>query len=206
MISSQAYWNRTAARYAAQPVADQAAYEEKLRRTRALLRPDMDMLEFGCGTGTTALLHAPLVRSVLAIDYADSMVDIARAKADAAGIGTVTFKTEAIETLAAADESFDIVLGMSILHLVPDRDAALARVFSLLKPGGFFVSSTACLGGWPAVAKWLLPVLARFRLVPDVGFFTADDLVRALETAGFAVRDRWQPKPGAAVFIIAEKP
>lgn len=203
---SVAFWNRIAKRYAAQPVADQAAYEEKLRRTRALLQPDMDMLEFGCGSGATALAHAPYVRSVLAIDSSEQMVAIARAKAEKAGVTNTNFDTRSIDAFAAANESYDIALGMSILHLLPEHGAVVAKVFRLLKPGGFFVSSTACLAGMPGIAKWVLPVLARLRLVPEISFFSIDDLVRELETTGFAIRECWQPKKGAAVFVIAEKP
>ena len=38
--------------------------------------------------------------------------------------------------LAATDESLDVVLGLSILHLLPNREGAMARAWRLLKPGG----------------------------------------------------------------------
>lgn len=41
----------------------------------------MEVLEFGCGTGTTALAHAAYVRHILAIDIADRMIEIARQNA-----------------------------------------------------------------------------------------------------------------------------
>lgn len=44
-----------AKRYARQPIADEAAYRRKLEVTRTYFRPDMHVLEFGCGTGSTAL-------------------------------------------------------------------------------------------------------------------------------------------------------
>ena len=54
-------WDRFAKRYAKSPVADQDAYQKKLQITREYLRPDMEVLEFGCGTGSTAIAHAPYV-------------------------------------------------------------------------------------------------------------------------------------------------
>ncbi len=206
MNSSQAFWNRRAAKYAASPVADQAAYEEKLARTRKLLTPDMTMLEFGCGTGSTALIHAPNVRSILAIDYSKEMIGIARAKAEKAGITNITFKTDAIETLAAADASFDIVLGMSILHLVDDRRQVISKVHELLRPGGYFVSSTACIGTMSPIPRWILPLGGKLGLIPKIGIFTDETLVHDLETAGFVIADKWRAKPGSALFIIAQKP
>lgn len=205
MNSSLAFWNRRAAKYAAQPIADQAAYEEKLARTRKLLTPDMDMLEFGCGTGSTALIHAPNVRSVLAIDYSEEMIGIARGKAEKAGISNVEFKTDAIETLAADDAGFDIVLGMSILHLVDDRQQVINKVHELLRPGGYFVSSTACIGTMPAILRWILPLGGKLGLIPKVAIFSDDALVSDLEAAGFVIKDRWLPKQGAAVFVVAQK-
>ena len=206
MNSSQAFWNRRAAKYAASPVADQAAYEEKLARTRKLLTPDMNMLEFGCGTGSTALIHAPNVRSILAIDYSEEMIGIARAKAEKAGITNITFRTDAIETLDAEDASFDIVLGMSILHLVDDRRHVIERVHALLRPDGHFVSSTACIGTMSPILRWILPLGGKLGLIPKLGIFTDETLARDLETAGFVIKDKWRAKPGSALFIMAQKP
>ena len=52
------FWNRMAARYARQPVADDAAYQHTLAMTHEHLHPEMTWLAFGCGTGSTALLHS----------------------------------------------------------------------------------------------------------------------------------------------------
>ena len=78
MNSSISFWNRSAARYAQRPIADQNAYLRKIALTQKYLNPEMDVLEFGCGTGSTALIHAPRVRSYLATDASPRMIDIAR--------------------------------------------------------------------------------------------------------------------------------
>lgn len=64
MKESGRFWNRTAASYSRMPIADQASYEKKLEITRTYLRPDMDLLEIGCGTGSTAIEHAPQVKHI----------------------------------------------------------------------------------------------------------------------------------------------
>lgn len=69
MAELSAFWDRLADKYAAQPIADEDAYRTKLARTQAHLTPEMDIFEFGCGTGGTAIAHAPHVRSVRAIDF-----------------------------------------------------------------------------------------------------------------------------------------
>ena len=49
------FWDRIARRYARRPVADEASYRKKLEITRGLFRPGMEVLEFGCGSGATAI-------------------------------------------------------------------------------------------------------------------------------------------------------
>lgn len=198
------FWDRIAAKYAAQPVADEAAYRYKLETTRAYLTPESDVLEFACGTGSTALAHAPHVRSILATDISANMIDIALGKAREAGVDNVTFRRTALDDLTT-EACYDMVMGHSILHLLPDPPAAIAKVRAMLKPGGVFVSSTACIG---ETMGWLKPVLALMRLVgkaPYVNVFRVRDLVRNLEEGGFAIEHQWQPGKGKAVFIVARK-
>jgi ubiquinone/menaquinone biosynthesis C-methylase UbiE len=53
------FWDRIARKYAADPIADMAGYEATLQRVQGLLSTEQDVLEIGCGTGTTALRLAP---------------------------------------------------------------------------------------------------------------------------------------------------
>ena len=206
MANSVRFWGRIAARYARRPVADEAAYQEKLRITREYLSPDLTVLEFGCGTGSTAIAHAPHVKQVLASDVSPKMIEIAREKAAAAGVDNVSFEVAALDDLEAADGSIDAVLGLSILHLLSDRDAAIATVKRMLKPGGAFVSSTACVGESMKFFKYVGPPLARLGLIPMVRVFTVDQLVASVKAAGFEIEHQWLPRKGAAVFIVARKP
>lgn len=203
---SARFWNRMAKGYAKRPVADQASYERKLEATRQLLRPDMNCLEYGCGTGSTALVHAPHVGHIRAIDISSKMIEIARGKADAAGIGNVSFEVDTIETLTAPDQSYDMVLALSILHLLEDKEAAIAKSYQLLKPGGYFVTSTVCLGETMAFFKYIGPIGRFFGLLPLISVFTPDHLVDCLTDAGFEMIERWQPAKGKALFAIARKP
>ena len=85
------FWNKLADKYSRQSVRDEAGYQKKLEVTREYLQPDMEVLEIGCGTGSTAIAHAPYVRHVRATDLSTRMVEIAKDKARAAGIDNVTF-------------------------------------------------------------------------------------------------------------------
>lgn len=200
------FWDRLADKYAAQPVADEAAYQTKLAKTRALLRPDMTVLEFGCGTGSTAIVHAPFVRQIEGIDVSARMVEIARGKAEAKGLANIRFSQNTIEELAAPAASYDLVMGHSILHLLKDKDAVIAKVMELLKPGGAFVSSTACIGDTMKAFKLIAPLGHAIGLLPRLDVMTRQELVASHRRAGFEIEEEWQPGKGRAVFLVARKP
>ena len=203
---SSRFWDRIADRYARQPVKDEAAYQKKLQITQDYLQPNMKLLEFGCGTGTTALTHAPLVDRILAIDISARMLEIAEQKAAAAGIDNVMFERAAIDDFTAPDNSFDIVLGMSILHLLADKDMAIAKVHKMLKPGGVFVSSTVCLGNTMKFFKLIGPLGRALGVLPLLQVFTTQELVDSIKTHGFDIEHEWSPGKGTSVFIVARKP
>ena len=77
MSEPNKFWDKIAERYSKRPVADEESYQRKLQVTRNYFRPDMEVLEFGCGTGSTAIVHAPNVKQIHAIDIS------ARLKANA---------------------------------------------------------------------------------------------------------------------------
>ncbi len=199
------FWDRIAERYAKKPVADEATYQKKLQITRANLRPDMDVLEFGCGTGSTALAHAPFVKRILATDISAKMIEIAERKAKAANVANVDFRCVGIDEFDAADGRYDAVLGLNILHLVADRDAVISKVHSMLRPGGVFVSSTACLGDSLAVFTYIGPIGRILGLLPFLRVFTLKDLETSFLAAGFEIEQTWQPGKHKGVFIVARK-
>lgn len=203
MSRSQKFWNLLAKNYSKSPVGDQAAYEHKLELTRELLEPDMKVLEFGCGSGTTALIHAPFVAHMQAIDYSKSMIEIARAKAWDASISNVAFEVATIEDWGAPDASYDMIQAHSILHLVLELDAVLARTRALIKPGGIFISSTVCLGEESRLTQTLVPIGGAIRLIPYVNVINGEQLLAAITRAGFEIDHEWRPRTMGSIFVIA---
>jgi ubiquinone/menaquinone biosynthesis C-methylase UbiE len=199
------FWDRIAKKYYQTPVKDQDAYEKKLEITRSYFQKDMKVLEFGCGTGSTAVAHAPFVEQITAIDISQNMLDYADEQARAAGVDNVRFRKGSIETFDAEVGSFDVIMGMSVLHLVDDREAVLNKVMQLLKPGGVFISSTACMGDKLKFLKYIIPIGRAVGLLPLVRFFTQQQLVDDLENSGFRIDRSWLPDGAVAVFIVASK-
>lgn len=206
MSRTDRFWDRIAKRYAARPVADEASYQKKLEITRAYLDETSDVLEIGCGTGSTAILHAPRVRHIRAVDCSANMLDIASEKALEAGVTNIDFEKADIDGLDLPQARYDVVLALSILHLVDDRDAVIARLFDALKPGGVLVSSTGCVGDDMAWIRFIAPLGRSVGLLPLIRVFTREQLRASFERAGFAIEHDWKPGTGKAVFIVGRKP
>ena len=102
------------------------------------------VLEFGCGTGTTALKLAPFARAHCRDGYFQRD-DRDRARRAAQGCRNAAFEVGTPDRAPRSDGTFDVVLGFNVLHLVEARAAALQGVHRLLKPGGLFISKTPCL-------------------------------------------------------------
>lgn len=204
MKDSKTFWDKTARRYAKSPVRDVDTYQKKLAITQGYFRPDWSVLEFGCGTGSTALTHAPYVKEILATDISGKMLDIAAQKARDAGVENVRFQQGTLESLELEPESFDAVLGLNILHLLENAEVAVSRVYEVLRPGGIFVSSTALVADLLALWRLLIPAMQMVGLAPFVNRFNRDTLVSMLTNAGFSIEYEWQPNK-ASVFLVARK-
>ncbi len=206
MDKSIAYWDRIAERYARQPIANETEYQKKLQITRGYLKPAMRVLEFGCGTGSTALLHAPLVKHYTAIDLAPNMIKIANQKRARSALNNLEFKLGSLRDFSDRPQSFDAILGLNVLHLLEDKDQAIAQVYDLLTPGGVFISSTACLKQGLNPYRFIAPFLRFFNL-PAVKVFKPTQLEHSLEKAGFRLDYKWAPEATPLVyFLVAIKP
>lgn len=205
MSNSAKFWDKIAEKYSKQPIADEAAYQKKLQVTQKYLKPDMEVLEFGCGTGSTAIIHAPYVKHIRAIDFSSNMIEIARRKAEAENIKNITFEQSTIDELNISDGSLDVVLGMSILHLLENKEEVIRKVYKMLKPEGIFVSSTVCLGDSMKWFKFIAPIGKALGFIPLVKIFTTNQLLDSLTDNGFTIDYQWQPSKAKAVFIVAKK-
>ena len=103
--------------------------------SRIDLKPDMDIMDFGSGTGLLLEQIAPYVRSITAVDISKSMneqLNKKRAELDC--------ELEIIEmdlTTSNLDRKFDGIISSMTLHHVDDLKAMFDKLYSMLKPGGF---------------------------------------------------------------------
>jgi ubiquinone/menaquinone biosynthesis C-methylase UbiE len=200
------FWDKRAEKYAQRPVADQETYNKKLQITRTYFQADSEVLEIGCGTGSTALAHAPYVKHILATDISPAMINIARKKAEAGRIENVSFEIQAVAGHDIQESVYDVILALNLLHLLEDPQAAISAVYRGLKRGGVFITSTACVGDMSWYFRIIAPIGHFFRLIPLIQVFTRAQLRQSLIDAGFLIDHEWLPKKNAAAFIIAKKP
>ena len=207
MPTQAAFWDKTARKYAARPVANVPAYEDTLTRTRAYLHPQDKVLELGCGTGTTALKLAGDVGHLTATDVSSEMIAIGREKLADNGPGNVDFQVADIASAPATDGGYDAVLAFNMLHLVEDLPGALRVIHDRLKPGGVMISKSVGVGE----ANWLLrsvalPLLTLLGKAPFVHVMAAGDFDPVIAAAGFDIVETHTYQGMAPTrFIIARK-
>ena len=200
------FWDNTSKKYSLKPVPSEEIYQQKLEITRGYLNANSEVLEFGCGTGTTALKHSPDAKSIVAYDFSPAMIEIANAKkAKQPGADNVQFKVAAVEDIHFGNNKYDVILGHSILHLTFDNENTLRKILRGLKPGGVFISGSGCVKDMNLLIRVAIPVAHFFGKAPAINSFTADELVALHEQVGFEIAKRWDYKAGE-IYLVARKP
>ena len=126
------------------------------------------ILEVPVGTG---VLSMPVYKElpdadITCLDYSADMMAAAKEKAETAGIHNVTFVQGDVGNLPFEDNSFDIVLSLNGFHAFPDKEAAYAETFRVLKDGGVFCGCFYIKGGCSRT-DWFIK-----NLYQPKGFFT----------------------------------
>jgi len=98
------------------------------------LRDEMDLLDFGAGTGLLTYRIVPHVRSVTAVDTSPKMLEVLKNKSTPAH----RIKTACCDiTQMPLDETFDGIISSMAMHHVEDTEGFLKTLHAHLRPGGF---------------------------------------------------------------------
>lgn len=211
MSKSEKFWDQSASNYDNTEEKFEFIHRRSRENTKRYLKDTDIVLDYGCGTGTTACEIAGLVKSLRAIDISTGMIDIAKTKAATGGVVNVDFEQADIFDEAFEKGSFDVVLAFNMLHTVRDPESVVQRTVELLKPGGVFISVTPCLGGKKSALISLQILLVRALLkvgvipIPirqlksaDLDDLMDDDRLRVIETEEIF-------KGASSYFMVAKK-
>ena len=101
----------------------------------------LSLLDIGCGGGLVAEPMTRLGFAVTGIDASTEAIGVARAHAEATGLG-IDYRIGTAETAVDTGQRFDAVLALEIIEHVADPAVFLRCLGALVRPGGAFVGAT----------------------------------------------------------------
>jgi SAM-dependent methyltransferase len=130
----------------------------------------LQVLDLGCGDGTTALPAAQLGADVLGVDIAANLVAAGNARVQALGLANCRFQEgDASDLEELDDESFDLVISIFGAMFAPRPYDVAKEMVRVTKPGGRIV-----MGNWipndPTLVAQILRISASYSPPPPEGF------------------------------------
>jgi ubiquinone/menaquinone biosynthesis C-methylase UbiE len=101
------------------------------------LTPDMDVLDFGCGTGLLSLRLQPFVRSITGIDSSPGMLHVLNDKIARLHLSNVKTMLVDMEKGQKLTGSYHLVLCSLTLHHIPEIKPVLAQFYQVIAPRGY---------------------------------------------------------------------
>jgi 2-polyprenyl-3-methyl-5-hydroxy-6-metoxy-1,4-benzoquinol methylase len=155
------YYHPIAERYYDRAVA------QMLRLMEA--EPGARVLDAGCGPGVHSVRVARAGYRVCAIDISQAMLDEARARVSAAGLGAaVEFRHEDLTRLSLPDASFRFVFSWGVIIHIHEVEKALDELARVVEPGGKLALYVTNSSAWDlTVESWLRFLLRRRPLASE---------------------------------------
>jgi SAM-dependent methyltransferase len=159
------------------------------------IKTGMQVLDLGCGDGTTAIPAARRGADVLGVDIASNLVHAGNNRAHQAGLYNVRFEEgDASRLEGIADNSFDLVISIFGAMFAPRPYDVAREMVRVTKPGGRIV-----MGNWipgdPTLVAQILRICGAYAPPPPEGFISpmtwGDEAAvrQRFETAGIAPKD-----------------
>ncbi|MBM4414118.1 MAG: arsenite methyltransferase [Chloroflexi bacterium] len=156
----------------------------------AALMPGEVVLDLGSGGGIDVFMAAQQVGEtgyVYGVDMTEEMIALARRNAELIGATNVAFRHGMIEQLPIDSHHVDVIISNCVIKLTPDKSAAFAEAFRVLRTGGRLAISDVVIDGvlhdlpvseaeiraslnWAGCVAGALTTTELVRLLSDVGF------------------------------------
>jgi SAM-dependent methyltransferase len=132
--------------------------------------PGLDVLDLGCGDGTTAVPEAQLGANVLGVDIASNLVAAGNERARALGLTNLRFQEgDASDLNELDDDSFDLVVSIFGAMFAPRPEDVAKEMVRVTRPGGRIV-----MGNWipgdPTLVAQILRISSAYSPPPPEGF------------------------------------
>jgi ubiquinone/menaquinone biosynthesis C-methylase UbiE len=150
----------------------------------------LDVLDLGCGDGTTALPEARQGANVLGVDIARNLVEAGNKRAADQGLSNLRFQqgdASALDELV--DDSFDLVVSIFGAMFAPRPLDVASEMVRVTRPGGRIV-----MGNWipgdPTLVAQILKISSAYSPPPPEGFVSpmlwgvVDEVVSRFTAAG----------------------
>jgi SAM-dependent methyltransferase len=152
----------------------------------------LEVLDLGCGDGTTAMPAAQLGADVLGVDIARNLVAAGNARAQDHGLANLRFQEgDATDLNELDDGSFDLVISIFGAMFAPKPFDVASEMVRVTKPGGRIV-----MGNWipndPTLVAQILKISSSYSPPPPEGFVSPmtwgveDDVIERFTSAGVA--------------------
>lgn len=156
---------------------------------------EMNVLDLGCGDGTTAIPEAKLGANVLGVDIATNLVEAGNARVKNESINNCTFQEgDATDLHELKDDSFDMVVSIFGAMFAPKPFDVAKEMVRVTRPGGRIV-----MGNWipgdPTLVAQILKISSAYTPAPPEGFISPmlwgveNNVIERFVSAGVAEKD-----------------
>ncbi len=211
MNKSKDFWDKSAKNYDKTEERFEYIHTTARENTKKYLKDSDIVLDYGCGTGTTACELANKVKAIHAIDISTKMIELAKEKAVAGSVENIDFVQTDIFDERYEKASFDVILAFNMLHTVPDPHNVMQRIYELLKPEGTFISVTPCLRDKMSFLVnaqiQLVRILCKIGIIPiSIRRLKSNELDDLVLSGRFQIIDTENIYKGASsYFMVAKK-
>lgn len=100
------------------------------------LTSDMNVLDFGCGTGLLTLALQPFVRSITGVDSSQGMLDVFKTKIKEQNLSNVKADYIDLDKGDVLIGSYNLIVSSMTLHHIKNINPLLKQFYSILLPSG----------------------------------------------------------------------
>jgi SAM-dependent methyltransferase len=129
----------------------------------------LDVLDLGCGDGTTAVPAAQFGAEVLGVDIASNLVAAGNRRAQELGLRNIRFEEGDACDLHLGDASFDLSISIFGAMFAPKPFDVAHELVRVTRPGGRIVMGN-WIAGDPTLVAQILRISASYAPPPPEGF------------------------------------